>query len=87
MTLHEASKVNDKSIQHFKVRVPDDVKQASDNPLKEGYIVIKHTNGAGFFMSPDPPGTNERRLVGVYPANAADILDWEVVPSPEQSEL
>jgi len=62
-----------------KVRIPQDgsVRQLTDNPLTEGWIVSLYASPGGWFMSSNPPDDKIRRLIPTY-GNNIEILDWEL---------
>lgn len=62
-----------------KLRVPQDgsVKQLTDNPIKEGWIVSMYSVPGGWFMSASPPDDKVRHLIPTYGSNEA-ILEWEL---------
>lgn len=87
MRLEDVMKEGEDNALKYKVKVPDNVVQLGSTPLKEGWITLLHANGRGMFMSPDAPGTPNRKLVAVYPKSRADVLDWEVIPEAQVTEL
>lgn len=64
---------------NYKIRVPGEVEQLSEDKVTEGWIAGIYSGGGGLFLTKDPPGANSRKLVPTYPKSMEEILDWEVI--------
>lgn len=73
-------------LQDYKVKISGDMKQLTDKPLSEGWYVSPHAKPGGWFMSPDPPGSQKRTLIPCY-GDPKIILEWEIIDEYDRSGL